>query len=77
MGVVSPLLLPDLALLDPGTDAWIACACYGCNWASTLWFMRLKPTPVLMPTTIQSAVALAVEALGLMGRMLLRARAKA
>jgi alcohol dehydrogenase class IV len=72
MGVVSPLLLPDLALLDPeltlGLPAYVTAAT-----GIDAMVHAIEAYASVNANNNPISRALAVEALGLMGRMLLRA----
>ena len=72
MGVVSPLLLPDLALLDPELTLGLPAHVTAATGIDAM-VHAIEAYASVNPNNNPISRALAVEALGLMGRMLLRA----
>ena len=72
MGVVSPLLLPDLALLDPEVTLGLPAHVTAATGIDAM-VHAIEAYASVNPNNNPISRALAVEALGLMGRMLLRA----
>ena len=72
MGVVSPLLLPDLALLDPELTLGLPAHVTAATGIDAM-VHAIEAYASANPNNNPISRALAVEALGLMGRMLLRA----
>ena len=72
MGVVSPLLLPDLALLDPELTLGLSAHVTAATGIDAM-VHAIEAYASVNANNNPISRALAVEALGLMGRMLLRA----